>query len=183
MESLGRQAAGGMAACSPINATNEMREGTMTIQALLSFVLLDVGFRVLGFARVYRLVQSWGARSAGAASQAAERYTVRQALAAVRTATRYYYRRRLDCLPRALTLYLLLRRRGVPATLHIGVKRYPFGAHAWVECLGEVLDDTTDDWRHEPYVPIISTGEPGSKTPLAPTGAASSVDGVAPPLH
>ena len=154
----------------------------MTIEALLAFVLLDLGFRVFGFSRVYRLVQSWSRGSATVAAPAAQRRTVRRALEAVRAATRYYYRRRLDCLPRALTLYLLLRRRGVPATLHIGVKRYPFGAHAWVECLGEVLDDTTDDWRHEPYVPIISTGSRGSKTPLPSTGAASSADGVAPRL-
>ena len=154
----------------------------MTIEALLVFVLLDVGFPVLGFPRVYRLVQSRGRESAGVVAPAAQRHMMRRALEAVRTATRYYYRRRLDCLPRALTIYLLLRRRGVPATLHIGVKRYPFGAHAWVECLGEVLDDTTDDWRHEPYVPVISTGSRGSKTPLAPAGAASSVDGVAPPV-
>ena len=154
----------------------------MTIQALWIFVWMDVGFRVLGFARVYRLVQWWGARSARVASQATQRRLVRRTLEAVRTATRYYYRRRLDCLPRSLTLYLLLRRRGVPATLHIGVKRYPFGAHAWVECLGEVLDDATDDWRHEPYVPIISTGEPGSRSPLPSIGAAG-VDGVAPRLH
>jgi hypothetical protein len=75
----------------------------------------------------------------------------------VRIATRYYWRRGLDCLPKALTLYLLLRQRSIPATMHIGVKRYPFGAHAWVVCRGEVLDDTPNSWRQEPYVPIVST--------------------------
>ena len=78
----------------------------------------------------------------------------------LRAATRCYYRRRLDCLPRALAIFVLLRRQGVPARLCIGVKRYPFGAHAWVECLGDVLDDSVDDWRHEPYVPILSISEP-----------------------
>ena len=83
---------------------------------------------------------------------------VARTIEAVRTATRYYYRRRRDCLPRALTACLLLWRGGVPATLQIGVKRYPFGAHAWVECDGQtVIGDTRDDWRHEPYLPIIST--------------------------
>jgi hypothetical protein len=135
-------------------------EGTMAIQALLIFVLLDVGFRVFGFPRVFLFVDRWGRRSVDASSLAPQRRTVRRALEAVRAATRYYYRRRLDCLPRALAIFVLLRWRGVPATLHIGVKRFPFGAHAWVECLGEVLDDSADDWRHEPYVPILSTGEP-----------------------
>ena len=132
----------------------------MTIQALLVFVLLDAGFRVFGFPRVFRFVDRWGRRSVDAASPAVRRRTAFRVLEAVRTATRYYYRRRLDCLPRALAIFVLLRWRGVPATLRIGVKRFPFGAHAWVECLGEVLDDSTDDWRHEPYVPILSTGEP-----------------------
>ena len=135
----------------------------MTIEAFLIFVLLDVGFRTLGFPSVFLRVERLGRRSFSIADDTpleVQRHTVRRVLAAVRTATRYYYRRRLDCLPRALTTYVLLRRRGVSATLHIGVKRYPFGGHAWVECLGEVLDDSTDDWRHEPYVPIVSTREP-----------------------
>ncbi len=132
----------------------------MTIQALLIFVLLDVGFRVLGFPRVFLLVDRWGPRPVDGATLAAQRRTVARTLEAVRAATRYYYRRRLDCLPRSIAIYVLLRRRGVPATLRIGVKRFPFGAHAWVECLGEVLDDSTDDWQHEPYVPILSTHEP-----------------------
>ena len=132
----------------------------MAIQALLVFVSLDLGFRVFGFPRVFLFVDRWGRRSVDAASVAAQRLTVDRAIEAVRTATRYYYRRRLDCLPRAVAVYVLLRCRGVPATLRIGVKRFPFGAHAWVECLGEVIDDSTDDWQHEPYVPILSTREP-----------------------
>lgn len=132
----------------------------MTIQALLVFLLLDSAFRVFGFPRVFLFVDRWGRRSVTAASLAVQQSTVHRTLEAVRTATRYYYRRRLDCLPRSLAIYVLLRRQGVPATLRIGVKRFPFAAHAWVECLGEVIDDSTDDWRHEPYVPILSTGEP-----------------------
>ena len=124
------------------------------------FVLLDVGFGVFGFPRVFLLVDRWGRRSVDDVSLAARRRTVRRATEAVRTATRYYYRRRLDCLPRAIAIYVLLRRRGVPATLRIGVKRFPFAAHAWVECLGDVLDGSTDDWQHECYVPILSTQGP-----------------------
>ena len=131
----------------------------MTIQTLVVFVLLDVGFRVLGFPRVFRFVDRWGRRSVEVAPRAVQRHKVRRTFEAVRTASRYYYRRRLDCLPRSLAIYILLRRQGVPATLRVGVKRFPFAAHAWVECAGEVLDDSIDDWKHEPYVPILSTGE------------------------
>ena len=132
----------------------------LTVQAVLFFVVMNLGFRILGFPRIFRLVDRWGRRAVEVPGLAFQRRTVRRTLVAVRSATRYYFRRRLDCLPRSLAIYVLLRRQGVPATLRIGVKRFPFGAHAWVECLGEVLDDSTDDWQHEPYVPILSTGDP-----------------------
>ena len=129
----------------------------LTAQVLLIFFALDIGILLLGFPRVYRFVQSRRRVSNGVGSSVRRRVVVRT-VEAVRIATRYYYRRRRDCLPRALTACLLLWRGGVPARLHIGVKRYPFGAHAWVECEGQtVIGNTRDDWRHEPYVPIIST--------------------------
>lgn len=145
----------------PPGVASPQAECNVTIQAFLVFVLLDAGVRLVGFPRVFRLVNSWGRRRTSAgASLADQRRTARRTLWAVRRATRYYYRRRLDCLPRALAIFVLLRSRGVSATLRIGVKRYPFGAHAWVECLGGVLDEKIGDWQHEPYVPILSTGEP-----------------------
>ena len=132
----------------------------MTLQTLVVFAVLDVGFRMFGFPRVFLFVNRWGGRSVEPAPLSIQRRRLRRTLEAVRTASRYYHRRGLDCLPRSLAIYVLLRRQGVPATLRIGVKRFPFAAHAWVECLGEILDDSIDDWRHEPYVPILSTGEP-----------------------
>jgi hypothetical protein len=41
-----------------------------------------------------------------------------------------------DCLPRSLALFVFLRSRGFTPELVIGVKRFPFGAHAWVEHAG-----------------------------------------------
>ncbi len=38
-----------------------------------------------------------------------------------------------DCLPRSLALFVYLRRAGIPVRHHIGVRCYPFAAHAWVE--------------------------------------------------
>ena len=141
--------------------TQRRRRGgrNVIIQAFLAVFLLDVGFRVFGFPRVFLFVNRWGRRSVDAAPLGIQRRRRRRTVEAVRTAGRYYHRRRLNCLSRSLAIYVLLRRQGVPATLRIGVKRYPFAAHAWVECLGEVLDDSIDDWRHEPYVPILTTGE------------------------
>ena len=125
------------------------------MRALLIFVVLDAGFRLLGFRCVYRFVRWLGQRPTTAQSVDSHAI-VGLVTEAVQTATRYYWRRRLDCLPKALTTFLLLRRRNVPVTLHIGVKRYPFGAHAWVECQGK-LDDSADRWVQESYVTVIST--------------------------
>lgn len=44
-----------------------------------------------------------------------------------------------DCLPRSLALFALLRSLGVSAHHVIGVARFPFDAHAWVEHDGEVI--------------------------------------------
>lgn len=46
------------------------------------------------------------------------------------------------CLPRAAACALVLRRRGVPADVVIGVRGQPFTAHAWVEVDGRIVDDT-----------------------------------------
>ena len=43
------------------------------------------------------------------------------------------------CLTTSLVLTALLARRGIPATLVIGVRPDPFAAHAWVEYRGRPL--------------------------------------------
>jgi Transglutaminase-like superfamily len=43
------------------------------------------------------------------------------------------------CLTKSLVLLALLSRRGIPATLVIGVRHDPFAAHAWVEHDGRPL--------------------------------------------
>lgn len=49
------------------------------------------------------------------------------------------------CLPRALLLAALLRRRGVAAELCLGTRvRGPFDAHAWVEIEGEPVNEADD---------------------------------------
>jgi hypothetical protein len=50
------------------------------------------------------------------------------------------------CLPRSLTLWWLLRRRGIDSYLRIGVRKAAgrIEAHAWVELRGLVLNDQGD---------------------------------------
>ncbi len=47
-----------------------------------------------------------------------------------------------DCLPRSLALYRFMVSVGVPVDHCIGVMRFPFASHAWVEYRGRVLNDS-----------------------------------------
>ena len=49
-----------------------------------------------------------------------------------------------SCLSRSTSVWWLLRRRGVPAELRIGVRKYhrELKAHAWVECQGLAVNDS-----------------------------------------
>jgi transglutaminase-like putative cysteine protease len=50
------------------------------------------------------------------------------------------------CLARSIVLVSLLKRRGIPAELRIGVRKTEggFEAHAWVEAAGTILNDGPD---------------------------------------
>jgi len=57
---------------------------------------------------------------------------------------------RPTCLVESLTLWYLLRRQNVPATLRIGVRKASekFEAHAWVECQGTALNQPEEPHQH-----------------------------------
>ena len=121
----------------------ETTSAGLVARALVLFVLMDVGFRCVGFSLVARVLGDY-ARRIGGRKRPLDDFGLpaRRTFAAVCIATRYYYRRRLDCLPKALATHCLLLAQGVPAELCLGVKRYPFAGHAWVEVAGVRLDDS-----------------------------------------
>ena len=50
-----------------------------------------------------------------------------------------------SCLRQSLLVWWLLRRKGVPAELRIGVRKQEgFAAHAWVELAGQPVNDAPD---------------------------------------
>jgi len=104
--------------------------------AWFTFIRIDYGFKRSGFESVYRRICETSTGTGVAARGEAP-----QIFAAVQRATAFYYRKRRDCLPKALTTLFLLRRAGHGAEICIGVRQFPFEAHAWVECGGEILDD------------------------------------------
>jgi Transglutaminase-like superfamily len=54
---------------------------------------------------------------------------------------------RATCLERSIALWWVLRRQGVEAEVQIGARKQGerFEAHAWVECGGAVLGDTSGE--------------------------------------
>ena len=123
----------------------------LTLRALSVFVLLDLGFRFLGFDRIFQRIMRLRA-TPGSWPPAEGRRQAEKTFRAVQNATMFYYRRREDCLPKAVTTFHLLRRQGISAELCFGVMKFPFGAHSWVEAYGEPLDD--DPTRLSAYTVI-----------------------------
>lgn len=54
------------------------------------------------------------------------------------------YPTRTKCLEWAMTFVLVALKRGWKCNLEVGVQNYPFMAHAWVECGGQVVMDSQD---------------------------------------
>jgi len=118
----------------------------LTLRALALFVLLNLGFAALGFQRVFHAVVRRATKGRpGPSGREAPGDLVRGTLAAVRRATMLYYRRNKDCLHRSLVLFYLLKRQGVAAEFKLGVDKYPFSAHAWVQVGGVALMDRERD--------------------------------------
>jgi hypothetical protein len=59
-----------------------------------------------------------------------------------------YSPRKIQCLERAAVMTRILRRKGVPAYLVIGVRPIPFNGHAWVEINGNVAYGGIDGMKH-----------------------------------
>jgi len=64
------------------------------------------------------------------------------------------------CLTRSVTLWWLLRRRGVPAEIRLGVQHDTpeFAAHAWVEVDGKPVNDTAPEERYAAFAGGLSGG-------------------------
>ena len=114
----------------------------LVIETVIVQPFVPVGLRLLGFRRCRRVLL-WltpiaGSSLARAAASESARRAARLVEACGRTCSVG-----ATCLSRSLTLWWLLRRRGIPVHLCIGVRK-PAGAleaHAWVEHGDEVLND------------------------------------------
>jgi hypothetical protein len=137
-------------------------EQSLFIQALLILPLIAFGLRLAGLRRMQTLLARLapldpvpGSAVEGALPQATA--TARWVKAA---AINGPYR--ATCLPQALAVWWLLRRRGITSDLRLGVRKAggSFEAHAWVEHAGLVLNDPQDiQQRFAPFNQTISPQE------------------------
>lgn len=61
-----------------------------------------------------------------------------------------------ECLHRSVIGYVVLRRVGMDPTLIIGIRKFPFGAHAWLEYRSVVISDDQDVQLQ--FIPSIRLG-------------------------
>lgn len=115
-------------------------EQSVLLAALVLLPAVRVGLRALGLRRVLAMLD----RRLPAAARCANADFV-----ALRTARLVAVAARISggtCLARSIVLVTLLKRRGIPAELRIGVRKGErgFEAHAWVEAEGTILNDGPD---------------------------------------
>jgi hypothetical protein len=107
------------------------------LTCFLLLALMDVFPRVFGLRRTLSLVRLLTGRRASRSDATLVAQTTQRLITAA-----VFYPRRALCLEQSLALVVLLRRRGVPAELKIGVQPLPFLAHAWVEVEGRAIEET-----------------------------------------
>lgn len=116
------------------------------VEAWLLLLLVDLGLRWPGLARIERLLASAypGRQPAARAASATVAGLWRWIGAAAAN-----HPCRARCLERSLVLRAMLARRGLSADLRIGVRRDGTGldAHAWLECDGRPLVEANPEAR------------------------------------
>lgn len=125
-------------------------EKRLLLHALWLLPVVAASLRLFGLRRT----QAWLGRGPFPVRLPAsdeQRAEVRRAAQMLKVARRYH-RWWTNCLSHSVTLWAMLRRRGIDSNLRIGVRggnEADFAAHAWLEWQGEVLTDTED--VHERY--------------------------------
>ena len=122
----------------PLAPLGGVAEAALALGGWCMLALVDVALKAAGFHRFYRLVERCPTLGSQPEHRRAE--VARRTCTAVDRARTYYFKRAW-CLQRAAASVCLLRLRGIPAELVIGVRKIPFYAHAWTEVERTVVND------------------------------------------
>lgn len=110
------------------------------MSCLATLLLMDVIPRMIGLRRTFQLLR----RITPDVPEPADSDTIIAETTRRVTVAAAFYPRRARCLEQSLTLFVLLRRRGVRAELRLGVQPRPFYAHAWIEAGGRPVSESED---------------------------------------
>jgi len=110
------------------------------IAAWLRIAVIDLIMALRGFPAVHRFVGRIPLRRRRDPRPAAD-------LVQIVDRAAVHYPRELRCLRRSAAITWMLRRHGHPAELVVGASIIPFGAHAWVELDGRIINDNENDVR------------------------------------
>jgi Transglutaminase-like superfamily len=123
-------------------STRDVIQAPGVLRCMLTLVAVRLHLKARGFGRSVARARRLGERGASAhppaTAELAERTAHHVAIAGA------FFPGRAVCLEQSLALYLLLRRRGVPAELRLGVVPSPFYAHAWVEVDGAPINEDAE---------------------------------------
>ena len=118
-----------------------MTRATSVAFCLAQLCLVRLYLRALGFG--WTLAHFERAAPAVATPMSAEDPMIDRVAQSVAAAAALYPGR-ARCLEQSLVLSRELRRLGAAARLRFGVHPYPFGAHAWVEVQGRMINEDED---------------------------------------
>ena len=111
----------------------------LAIEALVSLMAFSLAIRLLPFRQIARLcgLSTAGSNTPLAESSGPLEERVGWAVAAAGRRRKPAF----SCLAQALTGAMMLKRRGIPAVVYLGVdrSRMPIQAHAWLQCGNRIL--------------------------------------------
>lgn len=127
----------------------------IVLEAAAALAATWLGLRLAGFRR-WKAVLAWlapGTADIGGVGDSDLVEPAREIARLEQAAARHLFFR-ANCLEQSLTLWWLLRRRGIAAELRVGGRKDAgrFEAHAWVEFGGAILNDAGEEHLH--FVPF-----------------------------
>lgn len=134
----------------------------LLLPGFFALILIAALVRTIGYGRTRRLLERFGSPGAGAGSGGGRERAASIARLIDGIARHGPYQ--ATCLPRSLTLWWFLRRRGISCEMRFGARRLDDGilAHCWVEMDGVPLND--DQQVTERYPPFSSvSGQPSRR--------------------
>jgi hypothetical protein len=116
-----------------------MKRKPHLLNCTLLLLIVDVALRAFGYARVVRVAERLAKTNVASADAAMVGDVITQVIRATAL-----YPFRSECLEQSVCAFFLLRRRGLPVQLRLGVQPYPFAAHAWVELNGVPVTESVE---------------------------------------